>query len=140
MNTRTDTPIRISEEAQPQVRQPQRRKPNPKVLHFLCLGMLVSGAVIVVLVLTMLLLPMLKINKIVVEGNTYYDDETVAQMAGIATGDELLGWNMQDSCDALMEAYPYAKDILQKGDAVLVKASNGMAFKEIVASLQQLEL
>ena len=111
MNTRTDTPIRISEEAQPQVRQPQRRKPNPKVLHFLCLGMLVSGAVIVVLVLTMLLLPMLKINKIVVEGNTYYDDETVAQMAGIATGDELLGWNMQDSCDALMEAYPYAKDI-----------------------------
>ena len=33
-----------------------------------------------------------------------------------------------------------AKDILQKGDAVLVKASNGMAFKEIVASLQQLEL
>ena len=33
-----------------------------------------------------------------------------------------------------------AKEILQKGDAVLVKASNGMAFKEIVASLQQLEL
>ncbi|MBR5472473.1 MAG: UDP-N-acetylmuramoyl-tripeptide--D-alanyl-D-alanine ligase [Clostridia bacterium] len=33
-----------------------------------------------------------------------------------------------------------AKNILQKGDAVLVKASNGMAFKEIVENLQQLKL
>lgn len=114
MNTRNDTPTRIrinEEEAQPHLRKPERRKPNTKVLRVLRFGMLASGAVIVVLALTMLLLPMLKINKIVVEGNTYYDDETVAQMAGIAAGDELFGWDMQASCNALMEAYPYASDI-----------------------------
>ena len=33
-----------------------------------------------------------------------------------------------------------AKNVLQKGDAVLVKASNGMGFKEIVENLQQLKL
>ena len=114
MNTRNDTPtrIRISEdEIQPQVRQPKRRKPNEKVLRVLRLGMLASGAVIVVLALTMLILPVFKINKIVVEGNSYYDDATVAQMAGIAIGDELFGWNMQKSCNAIMAAYPYASDI-----------------------------
>ena len=109
MNTRNDTLTRIrisEEEAQPQVRKPERRKPDPKVLHILRLGMLASGVVIVMLALTMLLLPMFKINKIVVEGNTYYDDETVAQMAGIAAGDELFGWNMQESCNALMRHIP----------------------------------
>ena len=115
MNTRNDIPtrIRISEEgAQEQtVRQPQRRKPNPLVMRSLQLGMLASGAVIVVLALMMLLLPMIKINKIVVEGNNYYDDATVAQMAGIAEGDELFGWNMQEACNALIKAYPYASDV-----------------------------
>ena len=114
MNTRNDTPtrIRISEdEVQPQVREPKRRKPNEKVLGILRFGMLASGAVIVVLAITMLILPVFKINKIVVEGNSYYDDETVAQMAGISAGDELFGWNMQDACNALIEAYPYASDI-----------------------------
>ena len=115
MNTRNDIPtrIRISEEgAQEQtVRQPQRRKPNPLVMRSLQLGMLASGAVIVVLALMMLLLPMIKINKIVVEGNSYYDDATVAQMAGIAEGDELFGWNMQEACNALIKAYPYASDV-----------------------------
>lgn len=114
MNTRNDTPtrIRISEdEVQPQVRKPQRRKPNKKVLSVLRFGMLLSGAVIVVLALTMLILPIFKINKIVVEGNSYYDDATVAQMAGISAGDELFGWDMQKSCNAIMAAYPYASDI-----------------------------
>ena len=115
MNTRNAAPtrIRISEdEVQPQqVRQPQRRKPDAGVLRLLRFGMLLSGAVIVVLALTMLILPTFKINKIEIEGNSYYDDEYVAQAAGIAVGDELFGWNMQDSCDALMAAYPYASDI-----------------------------
>ena len=114
MNTGNNTPtrIRISEdEMQPQNRQPQRRKPNEKILKVLRFGMLATGAVIVVLALTMLILPIFKINKIVVEGNSYYDDATVAQMAGIAIGDELFGWNMQKSCNAIMEAYPYASDI-----------------------------
>ena len=114
MNTRNDAPtrIRISEdEMQPQTRRPQRRKPNEGVLRMLRFGMLLSGAVIVVLALTMLILPMMKINKIVVEGNNYYDDATVAQMAGIAEGDELFGWDMQAACDAIMASYPYASDI-----------------------------
>ena len=114
MNTKNDTPTRIrisEEEAQMQVREPKRRKPNAKVLRFLRLGMLVSGAVIVVLALIMLLLPMFKINKIVVEGNNYYDDEAVLQMAGIAAGDELFGWDMQKSCNAIIAAYPYASDV-----------------------------
>ena len=114
MNTRNDTPtrIRISEdEMQPQVRQPRRRKPDAKTLRILRFGMFLSGAVIVVLAITMLILPMIKINKIVVEGNSYYDDEAVTQMAGIAVGDELFGWDMQKSCDAIMAAYPYASDI-----------------------------
>ena len=114
MNTRNDTPtrIRISEdEVQPQVRKPQRRKPNQKVLSVLRFGMLFSGAVIVVLALAMLILPVFKISKIVVEGNSYYDDATVVQMAGIAEGDELFGWDMQKSCNAIMAAYPYANDI-----------------------------
>ena len=115
MNTRNDTPTRIRispEEAQPQAaRQPQRKKPNLLVMRSLQLGMLASGAVIVVLALMMLLLPMIKINKIVVEGNNYYDDATVAQMAGIAEGDELFGWNMQEACNALIKAYPYASDV-----------------------------
>ncbi len=114
MNTRNDTPTRIrisEEEAQPQVRQPRRRKPDPKVLRVLRLGMLASGAVIVVLALTMLILPMLKINKIVIEGNNYYDDAAVLEMAGIAEGDELFGWDMQAACDAIMAGYPYASDI-----------------------------
>ena len=114
MNTRNDTPtrIRISEdEVQPQVRKPQRRKPNQKVLSVLRFGMLLSGAVIVVLALAMLILPVFKISKIVVEGNSYYDDATVVQMAGIAEGDELFGWDMQKSCNAIMAAYPYASDI-----------------------------
>ena len=114
MNTKNNIPTRIrisEEEAQPQVREPQRKKPNPMAMRILQLGMLASGAVIVVLALIMLLIPMIKINKIVVDGNSYYDDETVAKMAGIAAGDELFGWNMQDACDALMEAYPYASDI-----------------------------
>ncbi len=33
-----------------------------------------------------------------------------------------------------------AQNVLKKGDAVLVKASNGMAFREIVENLQQLKL
>ena len=114
MNTKNDTPTRIrisEEEAQMQVREPKRRKPNAKVLRFLRLGMLVSGAVIVVLALIMLLLPMFKIDKIVVEGNNYYDDEAVLQMAGIAAGDELFGWDMQKSCNAIIAAYPYASDV-----------------------------
>ena len=114
MNTKNDTPTRIrisEEEAQMQVREPKRRKPNAKVLRFLRLGMLVSGAVIVVLALIMLLLPMFKINKIVVEGNHYYNDEAVLQMAGIAAGDELFGWDMQKSCNAIIAAYPYASDV-----------------------------
>ncbi len=114
MNTRNDTPTRIrisEEEVQPQVRQPRRRKPDARALSVLRFGMLLSGAVIVVLALTMLILPMIKINKIVVEGNSYYDDETVTQMAGIAEGDELFGWDMQAACDAIMAAYPYASDI-----------------------------
>ena len=114
MNTRNDTPTRIrisEEEEQPQVRQPRRRKPDPKVLRVLRLGMLASGAVIVVLALTMLILPMLKINKIVIEGNNYYDDAAVLEMAGIAEGDELFGWDMQAACDAIMAGYPYASDI-----------------------------
>lgn len=114
MNTRNDTPtrIRISEdEVQPQVRRPQRRKPNEGTLRLLRFGILASGAVIVVLALVMLILPMLKINKIVVEGNSIYDDAAVAQMAGIAEGDELFGWDMQAACDAIMASYPYASDI-----------------------------
>ena len=114
MNTRNDAPkrIRIEEEtAQPQMRQPQRRKPDENVLRILRFGILVSGAIILVLALTMLILPAIKINNIVVEGNSFYDDEYVIQKAGIATGDELFGWNMQDSCDAIMAAYPYASDI-----------------------------
>ena len=114
MNTRNDAPTRtrISEEsAQPQMREPQRRKPNENVLRILRFGMLVSGAVILVLALAMLILPTLKINKIVVEGNSIYDDEYVIEKAGIAEGDELLGWDMQKACDAIMASYPYASDI-----------------------------
>ncbi len=114
MNTRNDAPtrIRISEdEMQPQVRQPKRRKPDPKALRVLRFGMLASGAVIVVLALTMLILPVFKINKVEVEGNSYYDDEAVMQMAGIAIGDELFGWDMQEACNAIMASYPYASDI-----------------------------
>ena len=114
MNTKNDTPTRIricEEEKQVQVREPKRKKPNAKVLRLLRLGMLASGAVIVVLALTMLLLPMFKINKVVVEGNSYYDDEAVLQMAGIAAGDELFGWDMQKSCNAIIAAYPYASDV-----------------------------
>ncbi len=113
MNTRNDTTkrIRISEdEVQPMVREP-RRKPDARTLRALRFGMLASGAVIVVLALMMLILPMFKITNIVVEGNSYYDDAAVTEMAGIAVGDELFGWNMQKSCDAIMAAYPYASDI-----------------------------
>lgn len=114
MNTRNEAParIRISEdEVQPQVRRPQRRKPNEGALRILRFGMLFSGAVIVVLALTLLLLPMFKINKIVVEGNNYYDDAAVVEMAGISEGDELFGWDMQAACNAIMAGYPYASDI-----------------------------
>lgn len=114
MNTKNDAParIRISEEsAQPQMKQPRRKKPDENVLRILRFGMLISGSVIFVLSFVLLLLPMIKINKIVVEGNSYYDDAYVEQAAGIAVGDELFGWNMQKSCDAIMAAYPYASDI-----------------------------
>ena len=114
MNTRNDAParIRISEEsAQPQIRQPKRRKPDENVLRILRFGMLACGAVIVVLALAVMILPMFKINNIVVEGNSFYDDEYVIEKAGIALGDELFGWDMQKSCDAIMAAYPYASDI-----------------------------
>ena len=114
MNTRNDAPKRIcisEDEVQPQVRKPKRKNPNEKTLGILRLGMLLTGAVILVLTITMLILPMIKINKIVVEGNLYYDDAAVIEMAGIAVGDELFGWNMQKACNAIMEAYPYASDI-----------------------------
>ncbi len=114
MNTRNETPtrIRIDEEPmQSQMRQPQRRKPNQDVLRILRFGMLISGAIIVVLALALILLPMLKINKIVVVGNNYYTEDYVIEKAGISVGDELLGWDMQKSCDAIMAAYPYASDI-----------------------------
>ena len=114
MNTKDSTPtrIRISEESmQAQMRQPQRKTPDENVLRILRLGMLVSGAVIFVLALAMLILPAIKINNIVVEGNSFYDDAYVIEKAGIAKGDELFGWDMQKSCDAIMAAYPYASDI-----------------------------
>lgn len=114
MNTINDAPgsSRIpKEQTQPQMRQPQRRKPNENVLRILRFGMLISGAVILVLALAMLIIPTIKINKIVVEGNSFYDDEYVIKKAGIAIGDELFGWNMQESCDAIMANYPYASDI-----------------------------
>ena len=87
MNNQNQTPTRIritDESAQPQMRQPQRRKPNQNALRILRFGMLVSGAIITVLALVLILLPMIKINKIVVEGNNYYDDEYVIEKAGIA--------------------------------------------------------
>ena len=96
---------------QPQIRQPQRKKPDENVLRILRLAMLASGAVILVLALVMLILPAIKINNIVVEGNSFYDDAYVIEKAGIAKGDELFGWNMQKSCDAIMAAYPYASDV-----------------------------
>ena len=113
MNSTNNAPkrIRIEEPMQQPMRQPQRRKPDENVLRILRLGMLISGAVIFVLALTMLILPAIKINNIVVEGNTYYDDAYVIEKAGISAGDELLGWNMQKSCDDIMAAYPYASDI-----------------------------
>ena len=113
MNSTNNAPkrIRIEEPVQQQMRQPQRRKPDENVLRILRLGMLISGAVIFVLALAMLILPAIKINNIVVEGNTYYDDAYVIEKAGISAGDELLGWNMQKSCDDIMAAYPYASDI-----------------------------
>ena len=114
MNTNTNAPkrIRIDEDrAVPQMKQPQRKKPDKNVLSILRLSMLISGAVIFVLAIVMLVLPMIKIKNIVVEGNTYYDDAYVQQVAGIAVGDELFGWNMQESCDAIIEAYPYASDV-----------------------------
>ena len=114
MNTRNETPtrIRISEESmQPQMKQPQRKKPDENVLRILRLGMLVSGAVILVLALAMLILPAIKIKSIEVVGNNFYDDAYVIEKAGISMGDELFGWNMQKSCDAIMAAYPYASDV-----------------------------
>ena len=114
MNTRNDVPVRtrISEESmQPQMSHPQRRKPNPTVLRVLRLGMLASGALILVLTLALLILPAFKIQNIVVEGNSFYDDEYVIKKSGIALGDELFGWDMQKSCDAIMASYPYASDI-----------------------------
>ena len=115
MNTRNDVPVRtrISEESmQPQMSHPQRRKPNPTVLRVLRLGMLASGALILVLTLALLILPAFKIQNIVVEGNSFYDDEYVIKKAGIALGDELFGWNMKKSCDAIIDAYdPYATDV-----------------------------
>ncbi len=114
MNTKNNAPTRIRIEEpmqQQQMRQPQRRKPDENVLHILRLGIFISGAIILVLALAMLILPAIKINNIVVEGNTFYDDEYVIEKAGIAAGDELFGWNMQKSCDAIMAAYPYASDI-----------------------------
>ena len=56
-----------------------------------------------------------------------------------ARGAESNGANVlhfKTKADFLLEA----KNILQKGDAVLVKASNGMAFSEIVENLKQLKL
>ena len=56
-----------------------------------------------------------------------------------ARGAESNGANalhFKTKADFLLEA----KNILQKGDAVLVKASNGMAFSEIVENLKQLKL
>ena len=123
MNTRNTAParIRIEEPTQQQMRQPQRRKPDENVLHILRLGMFISGAVILVLALAMLILPAIKINNIVVEGNTFFDDEYVIEKAGIATGDELFGWNMQEACDAIMAAYPYASDIYVSIELFTVK-------------------
>lgn len=113
MNSTNNAPkrIRIEEPMQQPMRQPQRRKPDENVLRILRLGMLISGAVIFVLALAMLILPAIKINSIEVVGNTYYDDAYVIEKAGISAGDELLGWNMQKSCDDIMAAYPYASDI-----------------------------
>ncbi len=56
-----------------------------------------------------------------------------------ARGAESNGANVlhfKTKADFLIEA----KNILQKGDAILVKASNGMAFSEIVENLKQLKL
>lgn len=114
MNTKNNAPTRIhiSEEMpQTQMRQPHRKKTDERVFRILRFGILASGAVIIVLALVLLVLPMIKINKIVVEGNSYYDDEYVIEKAGIALGDELFGWNMQKSCDAIMSSYPYASDV-----------------------------
>lgn len=114
MNTKNQTPTRIrigEDEVQQPIKQPHRKQPNKDVLRILRFGMLISGAVILVLALTLVLLPMFKINRIVVEGNDYYDDAAVAQMAGIAEGDELFGWNMQKACDAIIASYPYASDV-----------------------------
>ncbi len=43
-------------------------------------------------------------------------------------------------CDTKSEFLTQAKELLKKGDAVLVKASHGMAFAEIVEELKQIEL
>lgn len=62
-----------------------------------------------------------------------------ALSANTADGAESNGANVlhfKTKADFLIEA----KNILQKGDAVLVKASNGMAFSEIVENLKQLKL
>ena len=89
MNQPTNTAPRAARPA-PSNRHPLsgRKKPSTAMLRTMRGAILVVGGMILVIGLLLLILPMLRVQKIKVEGNTYYTAEEIIAASGIAVGEQ----------------------------------------------------
>lgn len=89
MNQQTNTAPRAARPA-PSNRHPLsgRKKPSTATLRIMRGAMLVVGGMILVIGLLLLILPMLRVQRIKVEGNTYYTAEEIIAASGIAVGEQ----------------------------------------------------
>ncbi|MBQ9131088.1 MAG: FtsQ-type POTRA domain-containing protein [Clostridia bacterium] len=79
----------------------RRKKPNGLLVRLLRGAILAVGGVILLLSLLLVILPLFRVQKIYVEGNSYYTTEEILELSGIRVGDELLAVNGQAAADAI---------------------------------------
>ena len=66
----------------------RRKKPNPTVLRLLRGAILAVGGVILLLSLLLVILPLFRVQKIYVEGNSYYSTEEILELSKNKAGKE----------------------------------------------------
>ena len=91
-DTRTQQPNPRPTRQAPVGRPPEarRKKPDPALLRVLRGLMLIVAGMITLVGLLLIILPSFRVQKIEVEGNSYYSDEAIMEAAGIEIGQEIL--------------------------------------------------
>ncbi len=89
-----------------QRRKPARRRKRSKTLYYLILFLFCLG-----LGITLCMTVLFKVEKIVVENNTFYSDQELISRSGIIQGDNLFRINDGDTEKMLEDRFPYIQSV-----------------------------